>query len=49
MCSIARKGVHSLDDNLYIKMLEAAFLQRKKTIDSVINIINAKNVPLRLS
>lgn len=49
LCSLARKGVHSLDDNLYIEMLEAAFLQRKKTMDSVINIINAKNVPLRLS
>lgn len=49
LCALARKGVHSLDDNLFVVMLEAAFLQRKKTMDSVINIINAKNVPLRLS
>lgn len=48
LCALARKGVHSLDDNLFVVMLEAAFLQRKKTMDSVINIINAKNVPLRL-
>lgn len=49
LCSNARKRVHSMDDNLFILMLEAAFLQRKKTMDSVINIINVKNDVLRLS
>lgn len=48
LCSLARKGVHSLHDNLYLEMLKAAFLQRKKTVDFVINLINAKNVPLKL-
>lgn len=26
LCSLARKGVHSLDDNLYLEMLRDAYL-----------------------
>lgn len=49
LCSLARKGVHSLYDNFYLEMLGAAYLQRRiNIVDIVINLIN-ENVPLRLS
>lgn len=49
LCSLARKEVHSLYDNIYLEMLGAAYPQRRVNIvDIVINLIN-ENVPLRLS